>query len=168
MPAASYQRRFGMLYWIVRVCRTWGIPLGASFLSDRLLELAWALVEQRTWSLSARCHGPPECYAGLLSRSPLAQRSAVDKLKADWKALLSLELLRLTSRAADRLWQDIHCARNLPVRAMFVLSEAGRSEPGFPAGKHWSGPQCRQSTVLKCCLPGRWHMTLPPPCGLSW
>ena len=126
-----------------------GIPLGASFLLDRLLELTWALVEKRSWSLSARFHGPPECYAGLLSRCPLAQRSAVDKLKADWKALLSLELLRLTSRAADRLWQDIHFARNLPVRVMFVLFEAGRFEPSFLAGKHWSGPQCRQSTVFE-------------------
>ena len=121
-----------------------GIPLGASFLSDRLLELTWALVEKRSWSLSARFHGPPECYAGLLSTCPVAQRSAVDKLKADWKALLSLELLRLTSRAADRLWQDIHFARNMAVRVMFVLFEAGRFEPSFLAGKHWSGPQCRQ------------------------
>ena len=121
-----------------------GIPLDASFLSARLLELAWALVGKRSWSLSARFHDPPECSAGLLSRCPLAQRSAVDKLKADWKALLSLELLRLTSRAADRLWKCIHFARNLPGRVMFVLFEAGRFEPSFPAGKHWSGPQCRQ------------------------
>ena len=122
-----------------------GIPLGASFLSDRLLELAWALVGKRSWSLAARLHAPPECYAGLLSRCPLAQRRAVDKLKSDWNALLVLELCRLTREAAGRLWQDIHFARNVPVRVMFVLLEAGRFEPSFPAGKHWSGPQCRQS-----------------------
>ena len=126
-----------------------GIPLGASFLSARLPELAWALVGKRSWSLSARFHGPPECYAGVLSTCPMAQRRAVDKLKADWKALLDVELCRLTSGAADRLWQDIHVARNLPVRVMFVLFEAGRFEPSFLAGKHWSGPQCRQSTVFE-------------------
>ena len=80
-----------------------GIPLGESLLSDRLLELTWALVGKRAWSLAARCHGPPERYAGLLSSCVLAQRSAVDSLRADWKRLLSLELLRLTSRVADRL-----------------------------------------------------------------
>ena len=122
-----------------------GIPLGTSLLSDRLLELTRALVGKRAWSLAARYHGPPECYAGLLSSCPLAQRSAVDKLKTYWKALSSLELLRLTSRIADRLWNDIHFARNLPVRVIFVLFEAGRFEPSFVAGKHWSGPQFAMS-----------------------
>ena len=121
-----------------------GIPLGTSPLSDRLLELTWALVGKRVWSLAARFHGPPECYVGLLSSCPLAQRRAVDKLKADWKVLMSLELLRLTSRVAESLWNDIHFARNLPVRVLFVLFEAGRFEPSFPAGKHWSEPQWRQ------------------------
>ena len=120
-----------------------GIPLGASLLSDRLLELTWALVGKRAWSLAARCHGPPERYAGLLSSCVLAQRSAVDSLRADWKRLLSLELLRLTSRVADRPWNDIHFVRSLPIHMIFVLFEAGKFEPGFLAGKLWSGPQLR-------------------------
>ncbi len=118
-----------------------GIPLGTSLLSDRLLELTWTLVGRRAWSLAARYHGPPECYAGLLSSCPSAQHWAVDKLRADWKVLLSLELHRLKNRVADRLWKDIHFARNMPVRVVFVLFEAGKFEPNFPAGQHWPGPQ---------------------------
>ena len=41
------------------------IPLGESLLANRLLELTWALVGKRAWSLAARYHGPPESYAGL-------------------------------------------------------------------------------------------------------
>ena len=149
MPIARYQGRFGMRCWIVRVCRTLAFPWAHRSCRTGCSSWRGPWLKSDPWSLAARFHGPPECYAGLLSRCPLAQRRAVDKLKADWKELLSLEYLRLRSRAADRLWQDIHFARNMPVRVMFVLFEAGRFEPSFLAGKHWSGPQCRQSTVFE-------------------
>ncbi len=117
-----------------------GLPLGTSPLTDRLLELTWALVGKRAWSLAARFHGPPECYAGLLSSCPLLQRRAANQLRDDWKAVLSLELRRLSDRVAERLWKDIHFARNMPIRVLFVLFEAGRFEPNFPAGKYWPWP----------------------------
>jgi hypothetical protein len=117
-----------------------GLPLGTSPLTDRLLELTWALVGKRAWSLAARFHGPPECYAGLMSSCPLLQRRAANQLRDDWKALLSLELRRLSDRVAERLWKDIHFARNMPIRVLFVLFEAGRFEPNFPAGKYWPWP----------------------------
>ena len=118
-----------------------GLPLGRSPLTDRLLELTWALVGKRAWSLAARFHGPPECYAGLLSSCPLLQRRAANQLRDDWKALLALELRRLGNRVADRLWKDIHFARNMPIRVLFVLFEAQRFEPDVLAGKYWPWPQ---------------------------
>ena len=136
------------------------IPLGESLLSARLLELTWGLLGRRAWSLAARLHGPPECYAGFLSSQPVRQRWAADRLRADWKNLLALELLRLTSRAASALWMDIHFARNMPIRVMFVLFEVGKFDPAFPAGKRWLS--FRYAIVmscfvcfhgLQCCLP---------------
>ena len=54
--------------------------------------------------------------------------------------MVSLELRRLSDRVAERLWKDIHFARNMPIRVLFVLFEAGRFEPNFLAGKYWPWP----------------------------
>jgi len=114
-----------------------GIPLGESLLADRLLRLTWGLIGRRTWSLAARLGGPPESYVGLLSPEPLSQHRAIERLRVEWKALLSLELLRLTNRTAEILWADIHFARNTPIRVMFVLFELGKFQPDFLPGKRW-------------------------------
>ena len=113
------------------------IPAGESLLADRLLRLTWGLLRRRTWSLAARLGGPPETYVGLLFPEPLLQRRAMELARVEWKRLLSLELLRLTSMTAEKLWADIHFARNTPVRVMFVLFELGKFRPDFLPGKHW-------------------------------
>ena len=56
-----------------------GIPEGQSRLGGRLCSLSWALLGHRAWSMVARHHGPPECYADLLSSvEAYAEMASID------------------------------------------------------------------------------------------
>ena len=100
------------------------VPLASSVCADRVASLTWAVLSNRAWSWAARHHGPPQCYAGLLSQLPLHQRRAMEQIERDWKLLLALEQRRLQHEPACRLWKDIQYARLRPLRLLWSLCEA--------------------------------------------
>ena len=102
------------------------VPPAHSVLSSRIVSVVWNLLGQRAWSLAARHHGPPQSYVGLLSRSHLRQRSAMQHLERDWKALAQLEQRRLTFSPALRLWTDIQYAKVRPLRLLWALCEGSK------------------------------------------
>ena len=99
---------------------------GHSPMTSRIVALVWRLVSQRAWSLAARHHGPPQSYVGLLSRSPLRQRRAMNQIERDWKALAQLEQRRLAFEPALRLWKDMQYAKVRPIRLLWALCEASK------------------------------------------
>ena len=116
-----------------------GIEEGESVVAIRLLTLTLAIVSHRGWSLAHRCHGPPECYVGIL---PLAAMQGLDKvctaatMRAHWQRLLQLEQRRLTYGPAKQLWDDIAVARNSAIRAMYCLFERDQFRPSSIDGCH--------------------------------
>ena len=102
------------------------VPPAHSVMTNRIVSLTWRLLSQRAWSLAARHHGPPQSYVGLLSRSHLRQRSAMQRLERDWKALAQLEQRRLEFAPALRLWKDIQYSRVRPLRLLWALCEASK------------------------------------------
>ena len=99
------------------------LPPAHSVMSSRLVSLVWNLLSHRAWSLAARHHSPPQRYVELLSHSHLRQRSAMQMVEREWKALAQLEQRRLTLPAAMRLWSDMQYARLRPLRLFWALCE---------------------------------------------
>ena len=112
------------------------VPHAHSVVADRVATLTWSILSNRAWSCAARHHGPPQCYAGLLSRGPLLQRRAMLQLEQDWKSLLLLEQRRLQYQPALRLWKDIQYARVRPLRLLWCLSEAFKFHITCRPAKH--------------------------------
>jgi hypothetical protein len=113
-----------------------GMAEGPSRLAEKMCTLSLVLMGHRAWSMAVRHHGPPECYADLLSSvEDQAQRAAND-LKKNWQALLRLEQRSLTYAPAKRLLEDIHYARNMPVRLLHVLFERDKFRSSCRPGLH--------------------------------
>ena len=100
------------------------VPLAQSVVASRIVSVVWNLLAQRSWSLAARHHGPPQSYIGLLSSQPLRQRRAMQLIEQEWKALTLLEQRRLTWAPAKRLWDDLQYARIRPLRLFWSLCES--------------------------------------------
>ncbi len=113
-----------------------GIEPGSSVMLARLLQLTLSILSHRTWSLAVRHHGPPECYAALLSAQADHAQRAVEQLRKNWQTLLSLEQLRLTYPVAEKLWNDIPFARSSPIRLLHVYFEAAQFRSDSRVGKH--------------------------------
>ena len=118
-----------------------GIAEGPSKLADRMCTLSWVLIGHRAWSMAVRHHGPPECYADLLSPVEVQAQRAANDMKRNWQALVRLEQRSLTFAPARKLWEDIHLARNAPVRLLHVLFEREKFRPTCRPGLHLLLPQ---------------------------
>ena len=116
-----------------------GVEEGASVIASRLFHLTVPLVSHRGWSMTHRCHGPPECYVGTL---PLAATQGLRKAEAAsttrrrWQRLLKLKQRRLKYGPAKQLWNDISVARNSAIRAMYCLFERDQFRPNSTDGCH--------------------------------
>ena len=100
------------------------VPPAQSVIAGRIVSVVWNLLAHRSWSLAARHHGPPQSYIGLLSSRHLRQRSAMQLVEQEWKALALLEQRRLTWAPAKRLWDDLQYARLRPLRLFWALCES--------------------------------------------
>ena len=116
-----------------------GVEEGASVIASRLFTLTVALVSHRGWSMTHRCHGPPECYVGILplaATQGLCKAEAASTMRRHWQRLLKLEQRRLTYGPAKQLWNDISVARNSAIRAMYCLFERDQFRPNSTDGCH--------------------------------
>lgn len=85
------------------------------------LELAWAFLSERIWSLAARHECPPESYAGYFVPGQAAQ--VVATMMREAAAMYWLEKRKLADTVAADVWRDCHCAQSKPVRMMFAFFE---------------------------------------------
>ena len=83
-----------------------------------------------------RHHGPPECYADLLSSQEVRAQRAANDMQGNWQRLLRLEQRSLTYATAQKLWDDMHHARSAPVRQLHVLFECEKFRPTCCPGLH--------------------------------
>jgi hypothetical protein len=113
-----------------------GIAEGPSKMADRMCALSWVLIGHRAWSLAVRHHGPPECYADLLSSVEVQAQRAANDMQGNWQRLLRLEQRSLTYAPAQKLWEDMHHARSAPVRLLHVLFECEKFRPTCRPGLH--------------------------------
>jgi hypothetical protein len=71
----------------------------------------------------------------MLSSSVADQKAASASMKQHWHNLLELEQCRFDLPIARQLWNDIHVARQMPLRAMFILFEHDKFRPSSVRGR---------------------------------
>lgn len=86
------------------------------------------LLGKRGCSLCA--HGsPPECYAGVLSDREDTAQDGLDFLNADWNTVVLLE--QSSNQGCSDLALDLGLTISMPMRLVFQLFEAGRTQEGI-------------------------------------
>ncbi len=87
-----------------------------------LVDFCCKLNANRAWSQMVH-ESPPHAYAGLLSREAVAKGAAMERLRRDLSALISLEQKVHTDPAAQQAFQDCRDLFSAPVRLLMAVCE---------------------------------------------